>query len=256
MTREPRRWIAAAAAAVLLAACAGGNDPDAGSSSLLGKEDKQGKAAARGSKGKTKGGAAGTARTGNKPGTAIVEGGGAGGSSGGDDGSSDEPREIAGIDPSVARSSATVEEPEPDAKQQGIAPDYPEVLKAEIQGLGDDFRITLTFGGNLPERMDSDKTFMIAAVGITYGDDGYQVGGRADQNGWRAYAGGKFERVDFPGTFEVEGDTITMVIPWKFIHGPREFDWYVVSSWYKQLANTTHYKIDQVPNEGTTHFPG
>jgi hypothetical protein len=48
---------------------------------------------------------------------------------------------------------------------------------------------------------------------------------------------------------------MVMVVPWDFIRGPRALEWYGASNWFSQIASTTHYRVDLVPNEDLAKFP-
>lgn len=161
------------------------------------------------------------------------------------------------INPAFARRSAIVDDSSSDAKKEGVTPSYAEATRASIIGLGDDFKLTLTFAGDLPASMPNDKTHMIVAFGITGSseEEGYSFGAQCTPDGWQAYAGGKDDTSEFPGTLDVSGNKIEMVIPWDFIRGPRAFEWYAASNWFSQIAGTTHYRVDLVPNENLSKFP-
>ena len=162
------------------------------------------------------------------------------------------------INPAYARRTASVDDPNADAKKDGITPAYAEIVKAQIVGLGEDFRMTLTLDGDLPDRMPNDKTHMIVAFGITgtQENEGYSFGAQATEEGWNAYAGGRDDgNGEFPGTFFVKGNSIEMTVPWDYIEGPRAFEWYSASNWFSQLANQTHYRVDLAPSEGLAKFP-
>ena len=162
------------------------------------------------------------------------------------------------INPAFARRVASMDDPKDDAQKEGITPSYAEIIKASIVGLGDDFRMTLTLDGQVPDRMPNDKTHMIVAFGITGTEEneGYSFGAQCTEQGWNAYAGGKDDdNGEFPGTFFARGNTIEMTVPWAYINGPRAFEWYAASNWFSQLANQTHYRVDLSPNGGLAKFP-
>lgn len=162
------------------------------------------------------------------------------------------------IDPSLARRTAIVDDPAGDARKDGVSPSYAEIVEASIIGLGEDFKLTMTFDGDLPSAMPNDQTHMIVAFGITGSneEEGYSFGAQATPDGWRPYAGGKDDgTTEFPGSFDIGGNRIEMIVPWDYIRGPREFEWYAASNWFSQVAGTTHYRVDLVPNEGLTKFP-
>ena len=162
------------------------------------------------------------------------------------------------INPAYARRTSSVDDPNSDAKKDGVTPAYAEIVKAQIVGLGEDFRMTLTLDGDLPDRMPNEKTHMIVAFGITGTEEneGYSFGAQATDEGWNAYAGGRDDGTgEFPGTFFVRGNSIEMTVPWDYIQGPRAFEWYSASNWFSQIANQTHYRVDLAPSEGLAKFP-
>lgn len=168
-------------------------------------------------------------------------------------GDSDTPR--SGIDPSLADASSRVEEPGSDAKKSGLPPSYAELLSAEIQGIGDDFRLTLTFDGDIPERLPED-TFMVMGLGVTgrEEDEGFAFGVNGDSKSWRPYSG-KGKGSEFPGTFEISGNQVIMVLPWSTVEGPRRFEWYANASWFAQVAGQSRYSFDPLPNKKAATFP-
>lgn len=160
------------------------------------------------------------------------------------------------VDPSLARRSASVDDSSNDAQKQGVTPPYAELLGVGIQGLGETFEMRLTFGGNVPAKTEDENTVMVIGFGISAGgNDTYGFTAQASQDGWKAYAGAKHKARKFPGRFLVEGDTIVMRVPWRFIDGPREFRFQATTTWFKSIANTTHYAFDMAPQERSAQFP-
>ncbi len=154
-------------------------------------------------------------------------------------------------------SSAELVESEPDAKSQGITPDYAEMTGLSIEGLGKQFRVTMSFAGDLPQAMPNDKTIMVVGLQIIRDEDeGYAFAGQCTQKGWTPYAGGKDKQSKFPGSFEIQGNQIIMVIPWSYLDGAYPFKWVSTSNWFQSLANTTHYKFDLIPNKNQANYPG
>lgn len=162
-----------------------------------------------------------------------------------------------GIDPSLARASASSEDPSNDAKSQGVAPPFTEVVGAGVQGLGKNVRFTITFAAEVPERLGAGQ-YMVMAFGVTgrKEGEGFAVGAVGDPKGWKPYAGADNKSDEFPGTFEISGNDVIMVIPWSYVRGPRAFEWYASSGWYGKVANQMHWSFDAVPNERSANFPG
>jgi hypothetical protein len=153
--------------------------------------------------------------------------------------------------------SARVTESTPDGQRSGTPPDYAEARAVDIQGMGDNFRVTLTFFDDVPMRMPTNETYMVISFGLSgrKSDDGdYGFGARATEEGWLAYAGSKGSASQFPGTFFVRGNKIEMNIPWSAVGGPRPFQWYASSSWFEHRAGVTSYLFDPIPN-GKADYP-
>lgn len=161
------------------------------------------------------------------------------------------------IDPSLAKRSSTIEDPSNDSEKEGaLVPSYSEMTRAVFQGQGEQFQITLSFNGAVPEKMPDDKTIMVIGVGISAGgNDTYGITAQGTPEGWKAYAGAKDGAKKFPGQFLIENGEIVMRVPWRFMKGPREFRWQVNSTWFKSIANTSHYAFDMAPNKESAQFP-
>lgn len=156
-----------------------------------------------------------------------------------------------------ARRSAGVSEPQPDAQKEGRPPDYAEARAVDIQGMGRNFRITITFFDDVPQQMPTDETYMVIGVGMSgksKKDDDYGFGARATSEGWLAYAGSRGSASQFPGTFFVRENRIEMNIPWSAVGGPRPFQWYASSSWFQQIGGSASYAFDPIPN-GRADYP-
>ncbi|MDQ3963986.1 MAG: hypothetical protein M3277_08775 [Actinomycetota bacterium] len=248
-----RRFVAIIAIGTLLGACSSPDATDVGARSRLGpaegseakETDKKPKGALKKAEriAKKAGVPGGSAQGGSKAVGRPPAGGGGGASS--------------EIDPSLARRSAVVEDAASDATKQGVTPDFAEIVRATIQGIGEDFRMILRVNGTVPDDVPDDKTHWIIAFGLTgtNEDEGYSFGAQLTQEGWQAYAGGAEGGEGFPGTFLTEGDEIIMTVPWSYIRGPREFEWYAASNWFRSLANQTHYSVDLAPNKDLAKFP-
>lgn len=267
-----RMIVAVLAALTLLAgACSSDAPPETatGDGSRLGQKEKDKKKDARRGPRGSKGSKAGSGK-----------GGGNGGSQGapGDDGGSTSrdgasPPPASGgeaapdgfasngppspVDPSLARRSSFFDEPNPDAKREGaLVPGYAEVVRCGIQGVGEQFEMRFEFNGDVPKEMPDKNTVMVIGFGISAGgNETYGFTAQGSQEGWKAYAGSKDKARRFPGEFLIQGDTVIMRAPWKFINGPREFRWQMNSTWFRSLANTTHYSFDQCPNDNPGQFP-
>ncbi len=238
----------------LATACSSNELADQGDRDRTGAtNDTQGDGKSKKARGKKKSGGAGNVA--NEI-DAAADAGSAGGAAAPDDfGGGDAPS--SGIDPSLARAAAAEEDPPDDAKTQGLTPDYTELTRTAIQGLGNNVRITMRFAGNVPDRVEKNH-YMVVAIGITgqKKDDGVALGATCNEEGWHPYAGGKDQRQEFPGTFEVQGTEIVMELPWSFLRGPRAFEWYASAGWYRQIANQTHWAFDSIPNNRAAKFPG
>lgn len=161
--------------------------------------------------------------------------------------------------PEFARKSARVTEPQPDAEKGGpLNEGYADAKALDIEGLGNDLRVTFTMHGQVPERFVTPNTVMVVAFGMSGETDngGYAFGAQGREDGWTAYAGAKNETKKYPGTFFVRGNKIEFTIPWSFVGGPRPFEFYASSSWFRGTGeqNTTSYSFDVIP-DGKGRYP-
>lgn len=160
------------------------------------------------------------------------------------------------VDPSLARASSSMDDSGNDAQKEGVVPPYGELVGASVKGLGEQFEMRLDFGGNVPQKTESDKTVMVIGFGISAGgNDTYGFTAQGGPEGWKAYAGAKHKARKFPGRFEVQGSSIVMTVPWTFIDGPREFKWQSNMTWFRSVASTTHYSFDMTPDKQSAQFP-
>ncbi len=245
-----KRNLAALMAALVLAACSGART-EPGERSLLGSPGPGAKA----DKGKSDARKKERRKARNK----VEDLGGAAGVAAQQPSAIEGDVDVPGADEEQAypNGTARVSEPQPDGKKQGITPDYPEVLDVTIEGLGENFRITITTNGEIPQQMPNDKTIMVISFQLFRSEkEGYAFAAQATDKGWKPFAGGKDKQTKFPGTFEVTGNQIVMVVPWSYVNGAYPFKWLAASNWFQSLANTTHYIFDLVPSKNQANFPG
>lgn len=259
MTSRRRGTLAAGIAVLLLGAACSSPQGTAPDNSLLGKgkdKAKQGQGRSRSNGANPKKG--GPGQPGGPPaGATELAVPGPGVEAGGADGQSKTAVRIEGTGSAPTNASVLVTEVDPDAEKEGLTPAYPEIKSIRLEGLGDGgLRATMTFGGEIPDRMPDDKTYMVAGIGLSTEDDnGYAFGAQASDDGWKPYGGAEKTGGKYPGTFEIRGDQVVFTVPWSAIGGPRPFDWYGQASWFRSLAGTTSYSFDSVPNEGPAKYP-
>jgi hypothetical protein len=252
-----------AAALLFAAACSSPQGTEPAENSLLGKDKRgnsdaggrgAGKGAGRGGGTKNAGGDQGVSVT-PAPGAASIPSAGSDGK--GLTGAQRTETEVTstGEDPRTA--SVVVTEPDADADKSGVAPGFADILSTRVEGDGPNVTVTIVFRGELPEKMPDDQTYMVAGFGMTGPKgqkQGYAFGASADQTGWTPY-GGSEKGAEFEGEFSISGDTVVFSVPWRIIKGPRPFEWYAQTSWFKSVAGTTHYSMDVLPNDGPAKFP-
>lgn len=263
MRRNRRARAAAVLAALALAAasCSSPQGTEQAENSLLGKKGRGGAGESRPGKGpradKARGGKTETGQPDVVAGEAAAPSVAPGKTPSFNSGAAKTETKVSSSGTDPRRASVLVTEPDPDAEKTGLVPEYSDILSVRIEGAASGFRVTMTFRGDVPEKMPDKKTFMVAGMGFTERkkDEGYGFGASADTTGWTPYAGSKGEGGEFPGTFSIDGPTIVFTMPWSAIGGPRSFEWYAQASWFKSLAATTHYSLDIVPNEGPARFP-
>lgn len=252
--------------AMLLGACSSGRQPAPSAAEETASEDGAGK-------GDGSANGRGAGEGGGKKGGSGKKGGGKGSGNGASegDGGSDPASGVPGSDktpafesfgeggPEFAQLTADYREPNPDGEREGQTPDYAEVTGIRFEGLGDDLRITMTFAGNVPQKLVTPNTYMVIGIGISgekKGDRGYALGAQGSGDGWRAYAGAKDEAKRFPGTFFIRDNTVEMTVKWSFLGGPRPFGFYASSSWFSNIANQSSYVFDIIPNKNGRYPKG
>lgn len=262
--RPDRRRVAALALVLFVAAaCSSPQGTQQPENSLLGKgKDRAGTDGGKGA-GKKDGGKPGGS---NKPGGAANPAAAAPGAGipspdvpgKGIDTSSKTKTEIASQGQDPATASVEITEPNPDAEKSGVAPQSADIVSTKVEGVGPDLRVTIAFHGDVPQKMPDGNTYMVIGFGMTPPEDseeqGYAFGASADDKGWTTYGGGK-RGGKYPGEFSLSGDVAVFTIPWSALDGPRAFDWYSQTSWFRSLAGTTHYSLDALPNEGPAKYP-
>lgn len=154
--------------------------------------------------------------------------------------------------PRFATLSARYSESAPDAKTEGaLIPRYAEANKVNVEGMGENLRITFTFDAQLPQRMPTEQTYMFISFALSAekkNEKGYGITAQGSQRGWQAALGSKEDAKRFPGTFFIRGNTAEFTLPWSAVGGPRPFEFYASGSWF-QYAGTTSYSIDPIPND-------
>ena len=257
-----RRKIALGLIVVLMAACSSNELAEQGNLSRAGKDRGSKAADSSGNKrgdGKGSGPASEAGGDLEEAQDELDAQGGAAPGSGGeapeDFGGADAPN--SGIDPSLARASASAADPAIDAKTQGLPPRYAEITGASVQGLGENVVFTVTFAGPVPSQLQEGQ-YMVVAVGVSgrKDQDGFSVGAVGNDKGWDPYGGTRGQNGKLPGRFEISENQMTFEVPWSFVKGPRAFEWYGSGGWYGQVAKQTHWSFDGVPNDRAAEFPG
>ena len=266
-----KRKTASALLALLLfaTACSGGNDPadPADNPETAQEEGKEGAGNKPGGKkggpGKGKGGGKDKGDAKDGSGKDAGDDGAPGAPNAGEVPGADPEENATGLDPqggggpSFASKSARYEEPGSDAEKDGpLSPGYAEATAIDVKGLGENVQITFTFGGEVPQKMPTDKTYMVVAFGFSAkkkGQEGYGMNAQASDNGWQVVLGSKENAKEFPGTFFVRGNTVEFTLPWSAVGGPRPFEFYASSSWFQYAAGVTSYSVDPIPNDKGTY---
>lgn len=209
-------------------------------------------------KGKGRGGAAsgkGSSGKKDRKGDAANDAGGSG--SGSDPDSSNEGGSNGGEESSgdPATGSARVTDPSGDADPSGEAPSYTDMVKAAVQGLGRTVRLTATFRGVVPQKMDDDDTFMSVEIKIHKGGRTYAVYADGNDEGWTAYLSERADNRRLEGAFSIEGETTVFEIPWGLIGGPGPFRWTARSAWTRTTLTNTLFAFDNAPEGKKARYP-
>jgi len=115
----------------------------------------------------------------------------------------------------------------------GSGPAYADLARIEFSERGDELAIAVTVRAVVPGTLVERE---VQGVGIdlfrSRGDESdYQVFLDGGRHGWRAFLQTPDGFVDYPGTFAVEGRTLTAVVPWHAVGGREEAEASVFVDW-------------------------
>lgn len=96
-------------------------------------------------------------------------------------------------------------------------PDWTDLRALELVEVGNDLRVTLRFGGQLPAAPPEGEVPLIA---VDIGDDGYQLFVEGGGESWAAYLDTPQGFVAYPGTFELAGSAIVLQVPFNAVGSP------------------------------------
>jgi hypothetical protein len=121
-------------------------------------------------------------------------------------------------DTSSWRELVSLEDPVAD---HGEGPRYADLARLDFRERGDRLSLTVTLAGVVPAAL-ADRE--VQGVGIdlfrsSSDESDYQVFLDGGRHGWRAFLQTPGGFVDFPGTFAVDGRTLSIVVPWSAVGG-------------------------------------
>jgi hypothetical protein len=134
---------------------------------------------------------------------------------------------------------------------------YSDLTLLELEDDGTRARVTVRMAGDLPAQPAEGEVFGIG-VDLFRGDDensDYQLYALGNADGWRAGLQESTEWVDYPGTFELGGNTIVFTVPWSSLGGRRGGKVSVFADWSQgRIAVVADASEDHAPDRSTQSF--
>lgn len=131
----------------------------------------------------------------------------------------------------------------------GAGPVYGDVRSAVFSDDGASLRVTVTVGGPVAKLADGEVIGLGVDVFRTNDKESdYQLFADGEPDGWYAYLQTPSGFVKYPGTFAVEGPTVTFSLPWSAIGGRTAARTSVFLDWTAGSKAST----DRAPDQGTT----
>ena len=146
--------------------------------------------------------------------------------------------------PLIAQSRA--QDPAGDTHSQGDAPAYLDLRSASIEGYQEEALLRATFSTALPKRMPARDTFMRIGFRLQGEDRDIAIGVSSDHRGWSASINAGD---DFPGSLQIRGSVLIILLPWEDIGGRGGFLWQATSNWSRASEGGTEFGFDSVPDE-------
>lgn len=157
--------------------------------------------------------------------------------------------------PVAARTVVVVDDA---AGDQGLfGPDHADLRRTVIEDVGDDVRVTVQFGGPVP---DPPADGEVIGVGVDFyvGPDEaeYQLFAVGNADGWRGFVSQPEGFIEFPGAFRIGGDLMQFEVPWDAIGGETEGAVQTFIDWAKpdSLGITANSTRDTGPDDSRAPY--
>lgn len=134
---------------------------------------------------------------------------------------------------------------------------YGDLTVLRLEDDGTRARVSVQMAGTLPSPPAEGEVIGIG-VDVFRGDDEeseYQLFAIGNADGWRAGLQEGSDWVDYPGTFELGGNTIVFTVPWSSIGGRRRGSFSAFADWSQaRVAVLADASEDRAPDRGTQSF--
>lgn len=134
---------------------------------------------------------------------------------------------------------------------------YGDLTVLRLEDDGTRARFTVQMAGNLPT-VPAEGEVVGIGVDLFRSDDkdsDYQLFAIGNADGWRAGLQESSDWVDYPGTFELGGNTLVFTVPWSSIGGRRGGKVSVFADWSQpRVAVVADASEDHAPDRGTQSF--
>lgn len=132
---------------------------------------------------------------------------------------------------------------------------YGDLVRLRLDDDGTRARFTVEVAGDIPSSLAGGEVMGIG-VDLYRGTDEeseYQVFADGGSDGWHAYLDTPSGIVQYPGTFEMGGNTLVFTVPWSSLGGRRTGSVAAFADWSKgRAAVVADASQDHAPDRGST----
>jgi len=145
---------------------------------------------------------------------------------------------------------ATIDDPLGD---EGLGPEYADLRAVRFGERDGTLAISVTVGSDIPATLAERE---VQGVGIdvfrsSTSESDYQVFLDGGRHGWRAFLQTPDGFVEFPGSFDLEGRTFSVSLPWSSLGGRRQAQVSVFADWSAAGGRSSSDSTSKVGLPGT-----
>lgn len=133
---------------------------------------------------------------------------------------------------------------------------YGDLALLRLEDDGAQARVTVQAHGDLPARPAEGE---VIGIGVDFfhgnAEGDYQLFALGNADGWRAALQAGDEWVEYPGRFELGGNTVVFTVPWSSLGGRRSGEVRVFEDWSQaRVAVVADESSDRAPDQGNRPY--